>query len=805
MTEKKYQITGMTCSACSSGIERTVKKLEGVLACSVSLMGECMDVTFDEEKLSDEEIRRAVVSLGYGAFDYGKAPQKKKKGSALFRRFLCSLVLLVPEMYLAMGHMVGLPVPHGWWNNGFQIALTLAILAVNYQFFVSGVRAAVRLVPNMDTLVTLGAAASFVYSVVMASIDPHGTHLFFESAAMIVTLVTLGKWLEDRSKAKTGREVEKLLSLAPDTVTVERNGTAVKVPLSEVEAGDLVVVRQGESVAVDGVVVEGHGFSDQSAVTGESLPVELLEGDRAVSASLVTSGYLKIRAEKVGEETMLAGIIRMVREAGASKAPIQKLADKIAAVFVPVVVGIALVTFLAWMLASRDVYASFNYAVSVLVISCPCALGLATPVAVMAASGRGAAMGVLYKNAEALQRTADVSTVLLDKTATITEGKPRVVAFESAVGDEAKAVAFALEEKLNHPLAQCIAEFCGSGKRADEVEYLTGLGARGTVEGKTYYLGNDRLLRAKNVGFASFEEDFLRLSEEGKTVLFLADEEKVLAVFALADTLKEGSREAIAQLHGMGMSACMLTGDNEAVARHIAEEAGIPSDMVYAQVLPEDKLEAVIGHKKKNAELPKGARKGVAMIGDGINDSPALKEADVGIAMGNGTDVAIESADIVLVGGNLRSAPRAFALSRKTMRVIKQNLFWAFFYNCIGIPLAAGCFAFAGLSLNPMIASAAMSVSSLFVVGNALRLTVFGRNQKQGENGMKKTLTVEGMMCEHCVKHVADALRKVEGVVSADVNLKKKRAVVELGAEVPDETLISAVREAGYEVKKIEK
>lgn len=810
--KKKYSVTGMTCAACSSGIERTVSKLKGVEACSVSLMGESMEVSFDESVVSDARIKSAVSALGYGAYDFGAVPEKKKKKFTLGVRFVLSLILLIPEMYLSMGHMMGIPVPHGWLNYGFQVGLTLLILLINGQFFVSGVRAAVKLVPNMDTLVTLGAAVSFVYSLVMAILTPEEPTLFFESAAMIVTLVTLGKWLEDKSKRRTGREIEKLRRLAPDTVTVEREGKEEKIALADVAAGDTLIVRQGESIAVDGAVIEGHAFVDQSAVTGESLPVELSEGSRAVSASLVTGGYLKIRAEKVGEDTMLSSIIRMVREAGASKAPIQKLADKISAIFVPAVLSVALITFLAWLFSTWDVAAAFNFGVSVIVISCPCALGLATPVAVMAATGRGASLGVLVKSAEALQRAADVNTVLLDKTATITEGKPRVVFFE-AYGDEAEVrrIAAAVESKLNHPLAQCIVEYCGAGGEAQGVEYVVGQGARGEVDGKTYFLGNDRMMAERGLFSDERKAQFGRLSAEGKTVLFLADEEKILATFALADTLKAGSKEAVAALRELGMTAYMLTGDNAACARYIAERAGILSDMVYAEVLPEDKLTYVKEHKAQSAQLRGKARKGVAMIGDGINDSPALKEADVGIAMGNGTDVAIESADIVLMGGDLAAAPRAFALARRTMRIIKENLFWAFFYNVVCIPLAAGCFAWADVMLNPMYAAAAMSLSSLFVVLNALRLTRFLRKKKeitaetaaQGDIAMKKTLTIEGMMCMHCVKHVTDALNAVEGVEKADVNLKKKRAVVTLNAEVADDALKAAVKEAGYEVTEI--
>ena len=813
--KKKYSVTGMTCAACSSGIERTVKKMKGVTSCSVSLMGESMDVTFDESVVSDARIKGAVQSLGYGAFDYGAAPKKKRRGPSLMLRFFLSLALLLPEMYLAMGHMIDENiVPHGWLNYGFQIGLTLAVLAVNYRFFVSGVRAAVKLVPNMDTLVTLGAAVSFLYSLVMAILTPQTPTLFFESAAMIVTLVTLGKWLEDKSKRRTGREVEKLLKLAPDAVTVERDGKQQRIPFSQLEQGDLLLVRQGESIAADGEVIEGHAFVDQSAVTGESLPAELQAGSRAVSASLVTAGYIKIRAQKVGEETMLSSIIRMVREAGASKAPIQKLADKISAIFVPVVLGLALITFCVWLFTTRDVARAFNFGVSVIVISCPCALGLATPVAVMAATGRGASLGILIKSAEALQRAADVRTVLLDKTATITEGRPRVVDFV-AFDDETrvKRIAYAIESKLNHPLAQCICDYCGAGGTAEAVEYVIGQGARGEAEGRMYFLGNDRMLAAQNIPLAAHAEAFERLSAEGKTVLFLADASHILALFALSDTPKPESRAAVAELERMGIEPYMLTGDNAACAKSVAESVGISADRVYAQVLPQDKLARVKELKSRNAALHGRVRRGVAMIGDGINDSPALKEADVGIAMGTGTDVAIESADMVLMGGRVAAAPRAFALARKTMRIIKENLFWAFFYNCICIPLAAGCFAWGDVPLNPMIAAAAMSCSSLFVVCNALRLTVFLRGPKSskkrpensGQGGivMKKTLKIEGMMCMHCVKHVEDALKGVAGVTAVEVNLKKKRAVAECAADVSAEALSAAVKEAGYEVTYI--
>ena len=824
--KEKYSVYGMTCSACSSGIERTLQKLKGVQSAEVSLMGESLVIVYDETQLSPSEIAQAVEGLGYGIkpYDEKTLQVKKPQTDALKMRFWLSLLLLLPLMYCSMGGMIGLPVPPPSYNYCIQAVLSLVILILNFRFFTSGTKALLKRVPNMDTLVALGSAVSWLYSAVLTVlhfVDGRQPHMYFESAAMILALVTLGKWLEERSKRKTGDEVEKLIALMPNTVVVERCGVEQTITFSDIAVGDLLIVRQGDYIPVDGKIVEGHAFVDRAAITGESMPIEVVEGDLVTGADIVKSGFVKVLAQKVGADTTLSQIVKMVKEAGASKAPLQKIADKIAGIFVPVVCMLALLTLLIWVGVTGEVGEAANYAISVLVISCPCSLGLATPVAVMAATGRGMSLGILYKDAEALQKAKDVNCVLLDKTATLTEGAPKVVDFECFTDDLQLSyqLAHAIESHSNHPLAECIkaytAPLINKNVAVENYRYEMGKGALAEYGGVLYCLGNRKLLgKVADKKSYALEEKY---SKQGKTAVFLAGGGKLLAVFAIADTLKETSREAIEMLKARSVRTAMLTGDVENVAAAIAQKVGL--DEYFAEALPEDKAKAV--------ERVRSVGGVVAMVGDGINDSPALKSADVGVAMGTGTDIAIDSADVVLVGGDLRSVSTMIDLSKATVKNIHQNLFWAFFYNVIAIPVAAGAFSWAGIHLNPMIAAACMSLSSLFVVSNALRLMRFGRKKQakiegtaptlavdsskeenteiEKENvGMKKLIKIEGMMCKHCVAHVTKALLGIDEVDGVDVNLEAGTATVSAAVEVSDEVLTAEIVEAGYEVLGIE-
>ena len=828
----------MTCSACSSHVERAVGKLDGVKRASVNLLTGSMTAEYDESKLGVQDIVDAVVKAGYGAEAEDERAEErtasqaaageraKQRASAtkeMRTRLIVSLVFMVVLMYVGMGHMFGAPLPSfltGTRNAVsyalLQILLCTPILYVNRSYFINGFKRLFTLSPNMDSLIAVGSAASLIYGIFAifrmsyglgagdtALVERYLHDLYFESAGMILALVTVGKYLESLSKRRTGDALDKLRGLVPKGAIVLRDGEEVEVDSETLAAGDTVVVKAGMAVPADAEVTDGHAFVDESAISGESVPVEKTAGAKLIGGTVNRTGYVTARVTAVGGESVLAKIIKLVEDAGADKAPIAKTADKIAGVFVPVVMGIALVVFIGWLAGGYAFEHALTCAISVLVISCPCALGLATPVAVMAATGRGASMGILFKDAEALQKAKDIRTVLLDKTATITEGKPRVtdiLTYNGFTREEVLAAAGAAELNSNHPLAACIVEKAREeGVRfsaAEEFTYTPGKGARAAVRGEECLIGNRRLIAEGGVWAEEAEADAERLSSEGKTVLYFAAGGKLAALFAVADTIKEGSAEAVEGLKARGILPVMLTGDAEGAARAIAKQAGI--EKVIAEVLPEDKLGAVVESKKSAV---------TAMAGDGINDSPALKEADVGIAMGNGTDVAIDSADVVLVGGDLRAVNSAVDLSKATVRNIKENLFWAFFYNLLCIPLAAGVLYAAGVMLTPMYGALAMSLSSVFVVANALRLMRFRpKNKKEnavngeGENNMEKTLFIEGMSCSHCSARVENALNAIEGV-EAHVDLKKKRASVV--TDVPDDVLVKAVEDAGYKVKKI--
>ena len=795
--KKKFGVGGMSCAACALGIEKNVSRVEGVEEVTVSLLDKSMTVTFSEPATEDA-ILSAVTSLGYTVFSYGEEGQKSRESKVLLRRFLLSLIFLLPLLWFSMGGMIGLPQPPKTVSYVVQWVLSLTVIVINRRFFSSGARALVKKVSNMDTLVALASTVAFLYSVAVTVLTffGRGGMVFYEASAMVLTLVTLGKFLEEKSKARTGREVESLVRLIPQVVRVKREGEEVLLSREEVVVGDTVVLRQGDRVPVDGVVIEGNGFLDASVITGEPLPVEVGVGDTALSGSIVTGGYLLIRAEKVGEDAVFSRVVQMVKDAAASKAPVQRVADKIAGVFVPIVGFLAAVTFVVWMLVSKDLDRAFKYAVSVLVISCPCALGLATPVAVMAAAGKGASLGVLYKNAESIETLSRVNCLLIDKTATLTLGKPTVKEFVnlSDLSDaELLSLVCAAEEASTHPLAECIKEFCGaSALSPEQTEYVPGKGGVAVIDGVRYFIGNAALLPF------DVKKEY-EAEHRGATVVYFASENELLAVFAVTDALRPAAKQTMEKLAEQGVKQVMLTGDNVSTALAIGTEAGITD--VVADMLPENKAAVAAEFKQKGFVT--------AMTGDGVNDAPALKTADVGIAMGTGTDVAVDTADVVLKSGEITSLADAFLLAKKTFRIIKGNLFWAFFYNVVAIPVAAGAFSALGFSLTPTISAAAMSLSSLFVVTNALRINGYKPAlpgaKKEECNTMcfvkeqKTVLKVEGMMCEHCAARVEKALSAVAGVKKVKVDLAAKTATVTGNAGI--EALKAAVTEAGYEVK----
>ena len=863
MRTEKFSVTGMTCAACEANVTRSVKKLNGVSEVTVSLLANQMRVRFDENTVDTAEILRAVADAGYGAALLGQSKKQQESGfrgewqrrqeealqnqRGMKRRLVISIALLVPLMYVAMGEMLGLPVPaflSGTENaliSAFtQFLIALPVLFVNRKFFTSGFHALLKRAPNMDSLVSVGSGASMLYGIFaiyrmahgfghgdMQAVHQYAHSLYFESAAMILTLVTVGKYLEARSKSKTSDALGKLVNLAPKTAAVIRDGMEQIIPSEQVVAGDIVVIKPGQSIPVDGVVTEGYGYVDQAAITGESIPVEKGAGDTVISATINKNGTFRFRASRVGEDTTLARIIRLVDEAGSTKAPIARLADKISGVFVPVVMGIAVLAGAVWMFAGESFEFALNCAVSVLVISCPCALGLATPVAIMVGTGKAAEYGILIKSAESLENLHTVDTVVLDKTGTITSGHPAVtdiIVLASGVAErEFLAEAACAESGSEHPLAAAVVEKAKDEgilyDAPDRFEMVAGRGVRAEAAGKTILAGNAAFLREQ--GISGVDSDAVRkaverLAAAGKTPLLFARCGTVSGVIAVADTIRETSRAAIRQFQAMGLQVVMLTGDNRLTAQAIREELGIAE--AISDVLPTDKEACVRALQEKGHK--------VAMVGDGVNDAPALMRADIGIAIGAGTDIAIDSADVVLMKDSLLDVATAIRLSRAVVRNIRMNLFWAFFYNVLGIPVAAGALypAFK-LLLSPMIGSAAMSLSSLCVVTNALRLRLFkdegtekseqlpceGRcpiaeekdrnsfsEKTKGEKNMKKTLTVEGMMCAHCEAHVKKALAAGEGVAEVAVDLQSKKATVTLTKDVSDKSLMDAVAEAGY-------
>ena len=830
MTEN-FVVTGMTCSACSAHVERAVSKVDGVETVAVNLMTGRMSVTFDEAKTSPAAICEAVAADGYGAelasnTDAHRQQEKQDEATrAMKRRLILSVCFLVPLFYLSMGHMMGWPLPHAFHMSfplfvGAQIVLLIPILIANRNYFTVGFSRLFRGAPNMDSLVALGAAAGIVYSVItIFTYDGSGMpELYFESAGMILSLVTIGKYLEQRSRGKTTGAISALLALAPDSAVVDRDGREQTVPLSEVVAGDTVVVRQGGKIPVDGTVIEGEAAVDESAITGESLPVEKRPGDPVTAATINRSGYLKLRAERVGEDTTLAQIVHLMEEAGSSKAPIAKLADKVSGVFVPVVMTIALVSALLWYFVGRQsVGFSLSIGIAVLVISCPCALGLATPVAIMVGTGKAAEHGILIKSAESLETLHKVDTVVLDKTGTVTEGQPRVtevIPFGDISAEELLCTAASVEAQSEHPLSHAIVKEAGA-RRIPLITDVTGFsataggGVEANVHGSTVYGGNARLMAQKSIDLSAYAEVAHRLAEEGKTPLYFAEDGRLLGILAIADSVKETSFAAIRELQEMGLKLVLLTGDNQRTAKAIARQLGI--DDVLSDVLPQDKESCI-------ARL-QGEGRCVAMVGDGINDAPALARADVGLAIGAGTDIAIESADVVLMKSDLRDVSAAISLSRAVIRNIKENLFWAFFYNAIGIPIAAGAFypAFQ-FKLNPMFAAAAMSLSSVCVVSNALRLRGWKPHYvempefpqandkdetKEDTTMTTRTMKIEGMMCTHCSSRVEKALNAIDGV-SATVDLEGKTATVHAEPQVDDAALKAAVEDAGYTVVSID-
>ena len=846
-TMEQYIVTGMSCAACSSRVEKAVSKVPGVTSCSVSLLTNSMGV---EGTASEQEIIKAVTDAGYGASKKGEGAAKTQSSSAsagedmlkdrttpaLKKRLIASLGFLIVLMYFSMGHMMwGWPVPGFMKDNHvmmglLQMLLTIAVMVINQKFFISGFKGLIHRAPNMDTLVALGSGASFVYSTyalfAMTDAQMHGDmdavmsymhDFYFESAAMILALITVGKMLEARSKGKTTDALKGLMKLAPKTAVVIRGEKEVQVSIEQVQKGDCFVVKPGENIPVDGEVIEGNSAVNESALTGESIPVDKAVGDKVSAATVNQSGYLKCRATRVGEDTTLSQIIQMVSDAAATKAPIAKIADRVSGVFVPMVITIAVLTIIVWLIAGQSIGFALSRGIAVLVISCPCALGLATPVAIMVGNGMGARNGIMFKTAVSLEETGKMQIVALDKTGTITSGEPKVTDIIPAAGvteDTLLKYAYALENKSEHPLARAILENAKEENAGIEevtgFQALPGNGLTAILDGHTLYGGNHTFISSKVSVDGDIQKKAEKLAEAGKTPLFFGNEDRLLGVIAVADVIKEDSPQAIKELQNMGIHVVMLTGDNERTAKAIGQQAGV--DEVIAGVLPEGKEQVIRKLKEKGK---------VAMVGDGINDAPALTRADMGIAIGAGTDVAIDAADVVLMKSRLSDVPAAIRMSRATLRNIHENLFWAFFYNIIGIPLAAGVwYPLFGWKLNPMFGAAAMSLSSFCVVSNALRLNLFKmydaskdkklkakkekKRSKKEDKTMKKIMHIEGMMCGHCEAAVKKALEALPQVDEAVVSHEAGTAELTLNAEIADDVLKKTVEDKDYTVTSVE-
>lgn len=858
--KERFDVTGMTCSACSAHVENAVKKLPNVSSVSVNLLTNSMQVEYDAESISANDIVNAVVDAGYGARQQKKEIQTNARAAAreeaekelshMKFRLIVSFAFMLPLFYISMGHMMGAPMPSllvGLENavsfGLIQLLLTLPILYVNDKYFKVGFKTLIARTPNMDSLIAVGSSAAVIYGIFaifqmgyglghgdMARVSQYHMDLYFESAGMILTLITLGKYLETKSKGKTSQAIERLMDLSPKTAVVLRDGREIEIPVEDVLVGDLVVVRPGQLIPVDGEVTKGNSAVDESALTGESLPVDKSVGDRVVAASMNFSGTFTFRALRVGEDTTLSQMIRLVEDAAGSKAPIAKLADKVSGIFVPIVMVIALVAAISWFVVTRDVTSALTAGVAVLVISCPCALGLATPVAIMVGTGKGAEHGILVKSAEGLETLQKVDTIVLDKTGTLTQGKPAVtdIVLAAEISEsEFLSLARILEEPSQHPLATAMVEYAKERSIPsypyEDFKAIHGKGVQAQVKNELYFAGNKAMMEDFGVDISSVETQANALAMQGKTPIYFANEKTLVGMIALADTEKSTSKDAVAAFRNLGLEVVMLTGDNAQAASAIGEKLSVTR--VIAEVLPHEKQNTIKSLQDEGRI--------VCMVGDGINDAPALAQADVGMAIGAGTDVAIESAEIVLMKSDLLDAATAVELSRATIRNVKQNLFWAFFYNALGIPLAAGVFSsLLGWQLNPMFAAAAMSLSSVSVVSNALRLRFFkpkfakpaqqtavsqqeipqadvnaqssvAEQNRKGEFKMEKKLSIEGMMCAHCVSHVTKALSEMEGVADVAVTLEENSAVIRGDVLPDDEKLRETIGEAGYKVTEI--